>query len=217
MIRVMASFPFILGGAGITIVVILVALPIGFIMGLLLALGRTHGAPLVSRLAALYGIAMRGVPPVALLFLIYFFITGSINVSPFLAGTIGLAIISSSYQMEVFRGGIQSVGTGQEVAARAIGMSRSQAIRHIVIPQALRLSIPAWTSTVASLIKESSLVYVLGVTELLRRASLVAARTYSPLVAYSIAAVLYFLMTFAVTRSLAILENKTRIPSLAER
>ena len=217
MLEVMASFPFILGGAGITIVVILVSLPIGFAMGLLLALARTHGPSLVSRIATLYGMAMRGVPPVALLFLIYFVIAGSINVSPFLAGTIGLAIISSSYQMEVFRGGIQAVGAGQEIAARAIGLSRSQAIMHIVLPQALRLSLPAWSSTVASLIKESALVYVLGVPELLRRASLVAARTYNPLIAYSTAAVLYFLMTLLATRSLAALEKKTRIPSLAER
>lgn len=217
MLRILGFVPYILGGAVITIVVISVSLPIGFVMGLLLALARTHGSPLVSRLATIYGMGMRGVPPVALLFLIYFIIAGSINVSPFWAGTIGLAIISSSYQMEVFRGGILSVGTGQEVAARAIGMSRSQAIMHIVLPQALRLSIPAWSSTVASLIKESSLVYILGVPELLRRASLVSARTYMPLLAYSTAAVLYFLMTLLVTRSLAILENKTRIPLIAER
>jgi polar amino acid transport system permease protein len=95
-------------------------------------------------------------------------------------------------------------------------MSHAQAIRFIVLPQALRLAIPAWTSTVAQLIKDSSLVYALGVTELLRRAQMVAARTYRPLLAFSTAAVLYFVMTFAASRILAILERRTRLPSLAD-
>jgi polar amino acid transport system permease protein len=209
--------PFLLGGALVTVVVILVALPTGLVMGLGLALARIYARPAVSRLVGVYGALMRGVPPVTLLFLIFFVVAGSINISPFLAGTLGLAIISSSYQMEVFRGAIQSVGPGQEIAARAVGMSRSQAIRNIVLPQALRLAIPAWTSVVAQLIKDSALVYALGVTELLRRAQMVSARTYRPLLAFSVAAVLYFLLTFATSRALAVLERKTRIPALAER
>jgi polar amino acid transport system permease protein len=196
------------------VAVILVSLPTGFVLGLSLALARVYAGPIVSRFVAVFGMVMRGVPPVALLFLIFFVIAGSINVSPFLAGTLALAIISSSYQMEVFRGAIGAVGVGQEIAARAIGMSRAQAIRYIILPQTLRLAIPAWTSTVAQLIKESALVYTLGVTELLRRAQLVSARTYRPFLAFAVAALLYFLMTFLTTRALAVLEEKTRIPSL---
>jgi polar amino acid transport system permease protein len=214
--KILGFVPYILDGAGITVAVIAVSLPVGFVMGLALALARIYGSRLLSRVVAIYGMVVRGVPPVTLLFLLYFVIAGSVNVTPFVAGTLALAIISSSYQMEVFRGAIQSVGIGQEIAARAIGMSQVKAVRFIILPQALRLSIPAWTSTVAQLIKDSSLVYALGVSELLRRAQLVSARTYRPLLAFTAAAVLYFIMTFLATRFLGIVENRTRLPQPAE-
>lgn len=206
--------PYVLGGVGVTLSVILVALPTGFVMGLSLALLRRYGRRPISGAVGIYGMIMRGVPPVTLLFLLFFVIAGSINLSPFLAGTLALAIISSSYQMEVFRGAMGSVGVDQEIAARAIGMSRFKAIWHIILPQTLRIAIPAWTSTVAMLIKESALVYALGVPELLRRAQLVSARTYRPMLTFGIAALFYFLMTFTVSRLLALLEQRTRIPSL---
>ena len=124
-----------------------------------------------------------------------------------------MGIISSGYQLEVFRGAIQSVGSGQMVAARSIGMSRIKAIRHIILPQAIRIAIPPWSNEAATVVKDSSLVYALGVAEILRRAQFVSARTYEPLLAFSIAALIYFVLTFVTSRILDKVERRIEIPT----
>lgn len=204
---------YIMRGAGVTVGVTLVALPMGLVLGVLFSLVRIYGGKVFSRIAAVYSTVVRGLPPIVLLFILYFIIAGSINLNPFWAGSISLGLISSAYQMEIFRGAVLSVGEGQEMAARAIGMSRVQSIRNIILPQALRLAIPPWSNEAATVLKDSSLVYALGVTEVLRRAQFVGARTYEPLVAFSIAALIYFGLVFLTSRALAALERKTRIPA----
>lgn len=204
---------YIMKGVGVTVAVTLVALPMGLILGVLFSLVRIYGGKVFSRLAIVYSTVVRGLPPIVLLFILYFIIAGSINLSPFWAGSISLGLISSAYQMEIFRGAVLSVGEGQEMAARAIGMSRVQSIRNIILPQALRLAIPPWSNEAATVLKDSSLVYALGVAEVLRRAQFVGARTYEPLVAFSIAALIYFGLVFLSSRALAVLERKTRIPA----
>jgi polar amino acid transport system permease protein len=207
------SLKFILLGTGITIAVTLIALPLGFVLGLLLAIGRVYGGNLITRFASIYSVVMRGIPPLVLLFLIFFVIAGSINISPFLAGSLALGIISSAYQLEIFRGAILSVGSGQMIAARSIGMSRKNAILYIIMPQALRISIPSWSNEAATVVKDSSLVYAIGVPEIIRRAQFVSARTYQPLLAFSIAALIYFSLTFITNRILDVVERRTSIPS----
>lgn len=211
MLRDVVEFIFL--GTGVTVAVVLVALPLGLILGVLLATARVYGGPVLSRLAALYSIILRGIPPVVMLFILFFIIAGSVNLSPFWAGALSLGIISSSYQLEIFRGAIQAVGGGQEMAARAIGMSRLKAIRHIILPQALRIAIPPWSNEVTIVIKDSSLVYALGVAEILRRAQFISARTYQPFLAFGVAAVIYFLMTFFASRLLNLVEQRTQIPA----
>ena len=99
------------------------------------------------------------------------------------------------------------------MAARAIGLSKMQSIRHIILPQTLRLAIPPWSNEAAIVIKDSSLVYALGVPEILRRAQLISASTQQPFLAYITAAVIYFLLVFITNRLLDRLENRLRIPS----
>lgn len=206
-------FVYILTGVGITVAVTLVALPMGLVLGVLFSLVRIYGGKVFSRLAGVYSTVMRGLPPIVLLFILYFIIAGSINLSPFWAGSLSLGIISSAYQMEIFRGAVLSVGGGQEMAARALGMSRIQTIQNIILPQALRLAIPPWSNEAATVVKDSSLVYAIGVAEVLRRAQFVGARTFKPLMAFTIAAMIYFALVFLVSHALAILERKTRIPA----
>lgn len=206
-------FQYILAGAVITIAVSAVVIPTGFFIGLGFALLRIYGSPPLSRFAAVYSTLMRGVPPIVLLFVLYFVMAENINITPFWAGSIALAIISSSYQMEILRGALQAVGAGQMVAARAVGMSRWKAIRHVILPQALRIAIPSWSNEAAIVVKDSSLVYVIGVQEMLRRAQFVSARTYQPFLAYSIAAAIYFILVFLVNRLLDAAERRTRIPA----
>jgi polar amino acid transport system permease protein len=203
---------YILLGAEVTLSVIVIALPIGFLLGLTLSLLRVYGGKGLSIIVAGYSTVMRGIPPIVMLFVLYFVIAGAINISPLWAGAISLAVISSAYQLEIFRGALQSISGGQMMAAQAIGMHRSQAILHIILPQALRVAIPSWSNEVAIIIKDSSLVYALGVPEILRRAQFMSASTYQPFLAYGIAALFYFILTFGAGRLLDFVEKRMSIP-----
>jgi polar amino acid transport system permease protein len=207
-------FSYIIQGTAITVAVTLVALPFGLIIGLLIALAHTYGEKTLNRVAALYSLLMRGVPPIVLLFILYFILSGDwVNLSPFWAGSFSLGIVSSAYQMEILRGALLAVGGGQMTAARAIGMSRLQAIRHIVLPQALRLAIPPWSNEASIVLKDSSLVYALGVPEILRRAQQLSATTQQPFLAYGTAALIYFVLVFTTNRLLDYLSERTKLPT----
>jgi len=157
---------------------------------------------------------MRGVPPIVLLFILYFILNGQwLNLSPFWAGSFSLGIVSSAYQMEILRGALLSVGGGQMTAARAIGMSRWKAIRHIILPQAVRLAIPPWSNEASIVLKDSSLVYALGVPEILRRAQQLSAASQQPFLAYGTAALIYFVLVFATNRALDYLAERSKFPT----
>lgn len=204
---------YIASGTLYTLGASLIALPAGLILGLLFALLYLYGGKVLSNLMAVYSTVMRGIPPIVLLFVLYFVVSGSVNLSPFLAGSISLGIISSAYQMEIIRGAIQCVSGGQLMAARAIGLSQTQAVREILLPQALRIALPSWSNEAAIVIKDSSLIYALGVPEILRRAQLISASTQQPFLAYSAAAIIYFALVFTTTRLLGRLEQKLAIPA----
>jgi polar amino acid transport system permease protein len=206
-------FTYIVQGTAITIGVTLVALPFGLGIGLLMALLHTYGEKILNRVAAAYSLLMRGVPPIVLLFILYFILSGTINLSPFWAGSFSLGIVSSAYQMEILRGALLAVGGGQMTAARAIGMSRLQSIHYIILPQALRLAIPPWSNEVSIVLKDSSLVYALGVPEILRRAQQLSATTQQPFLAYGTAALIYFVLVFATNRALDYFSERTKLPT----
>jgi polar amino acid transport system permease protein len=207
-------FSYIVQGTAITVAVTLIALPFGLVLGLLMALVHTYGGKILNRLAAAYSLLLRGVPPIVLLFILYFILSGRvINLSPFWAGSLSLGIVSSAYQMEILRGALLAVSGGQMTAARAIGMSRLQSIRYVVLPQAVRLAIPPWSNEVSIVLKDSSLVYALGVPEILRRAQQLSATTQEPFLAYGTAALIYFVLVFATNRALDYLSERTKLPT----
>lgn len=204
---------FIAEGTFVTLGVTLVALPLGLVLGLLLALVYVYGGKWPGRAVALYSTLMRGVPPIVLLFVLYFSVSGAIDLNAFWAGSISLGVVSSAYQLEILRGAILSVSGGQMMAARAIGMSRWKAIQYIILPQALRLAIPPWSNEASIVLKDSSLVYALGVSEILRRAQQLSATTQQPFLAYGVAALIYFILVFSANRLLDWLERRTRLPT----
>ena len=204
---------YIASGTAYTVTVTLIALPLGLVLGLILSLLYVYGGKVLSRIMSIYSTVMRGIPPIVLLFILYFMVSGTINLSAFWAGSISLGIISSAYQMEIIRGALLSVSGGQMMAARAIGMPRLVAIRHIIIPQAFRLVIPPWSNEAAIVIKDSSLVYALGVPEILRRAQLISASTQEPFLAFITAGLIYFMLVFITNRFLDRLEKRVRIPA----
>ncbi len=204
---------YIASGTAYTLAVTIIALPSGLILGIIFSLFNVYGGRFIKWITTLYSTMMRGIPPIVLLFILYFIVSGSINLSPFWAGSISLGIVSSAYQMEIIRGAILSVSSGQMMAARAIGMSKIQAIQNIILPQTLRLAIPPWSNEAAIVIKDSSLVYALGVPEILRRAQLISASTQQPFLAFAAAALIYFILVFITNRLLDALERKMRIPA----
>jgi len=204
---------YIASGTAYTLAVTLVALPLGLIIGAIFSFLHVYGGKVLTRILSVYSTVMRGIPQIVLLFILYFTMSGAINLSPFWAGSISLGIVSSAYQMEIIRGAILSVSGGQMMAARALGLSKVQAILHVILPQTIRLAIPPWSNEAAIVIKDSSLVYALGVPEILRRAELISASSRQPFLAYTAAAVIYFLLVFVTNRLLDALEKRMRIPA----
>ncbi len=209
--NLLLTFGYLLQGAGVTLSVTLIALAMGFVLGTLMAVLRVYGGSVLSRLAAAYSVAVRGVPIVVIIFILYFVIARFVDLSPFLSGALALGFASGAYQSEIFRGAILSVSPGQMIAARAIGMSRLKAIRYIILPQAIRLAIPAWSNEVTLVLKDSTLVFVIGVPEILRLAQYVSARTLQAFVAFGAAAAIYLALTFAASRALDALERRYKI------
>ncbi len=209
--KVFFLFRYLLPGLWITLSVTLIALGLGVVLGTLMAVLRIYGGRVFSNIAAAYSIVVRAVPVIVIIFILYFVIAEFVDLSPFLSGALALGFASGAYQTEIFRGAIMSVPQGQMIAARAIGMSRLKAIVFIILPQAVRLAIPAWSNEVTLVMKDSTLVYVIGVPEILRRAQYVSSRTLEPFLAFGTAAALYIIMTYLASRGLDFLERRYKI------
>lgn len=210
---VINAFPYMLGGSLVTISVVLGAMGLGLILGVPLAVGQIYGNPVVRRLIHAYVWFFRGVPLLVLLFLFYFglFSMLNINLSAFTVAVVVLGLISAAYQSQIFRGAILSLPEGQFRAARALGMSDTRAILHIILPQALRLSIPGWSNEYSIILKDSAVTYALGVPEIMARTHFVATRTYQHMPLYILAGLIYLVLTYLGTKGLRILEEKVRI------
>jgi polar amino acid transport system permease protein len=202
---------FLLQGLWVTVSVTLVALGVGFVLGILMAIFRVYGSRPLSALAAAYSVVVRAVPVVVTIFILYFVIASIVDLSPFLAGSLALGFASGAYQSEIFRGALQSVAPGQMTAARAIGMSRVRAIRHIILPQAVRLALPGWGNEATLVLKDSTLVFAVGVPEMLRRAQYVSSRTLEPFLAFGTAALLYLALTMLTSYVLGRVERRYRL------
>lgn len=208
------ALPYLLRGVLVTVSLVVGAMGLGLLSGIALAVGQVYGTPWTRRLIGFYVWFFRGVPLIVLLFLFYFglFTMLGINLSAFTASIIVLGLISAAYQSQIFRGAILSLPAGQLKAARALGMSDSRAIISIILPQALRLSVPGWSNEYSIVLKDSAVTYALGVTEVMARAHFVASRTYEHLPLYFAAGVIFLMLTFLGTKGLRLLEDRVRIP-----
>ena len=208
------ALPFLLQGAVTTISLVVSALFFGFIIGLPLAIGQVYGCLWVKKIINIYVWFFRGLPVLVLLFLFYyglFSITG-LNISAFLSAVLVLGLRSAAYQSQIFRGSIQSISEGQLMAAYALGMNKLKAVWNIILPQALRLSIPGWSNEYPAMLTESSITYAIGVTEVLTRGSFIASRTYQPMPIYLTCAVIFLFLSYLGLKMLHILEIKFKIP-----
>jgi polar amino acid transport system permease protein len=214
---VLNAFPYMLGGSLVTIMVVVGAMGLGLLLGVPLAVGQVYGNPVLRWLVEIYVWFFRGVPLLVLLFLFYFglFSMLNINLSAFAVAVIVLGLISAAYQSQIFRGAILSLPEGQFRAARALGMSDATAIVHIILPQALRLSIPGWSNEYSIILKDSAVTFALGVPEIMARTHFVATRTYQHLPLYLLAGLIYLVLTYLGIRGLRMLEEKVKIHGYA--
>jgi polar amino acid transport system permease protein len=211
------NLPYILGGIWVTLAVVGGALTMGLSLGLVLAVTQVYGNRTLRRIVAVYVWFFRGIPLLVLLFIFYFGILAELQIelSPFTVSIIVLGLISSAYQAQIIRGSILSLPEGQFKAARSIGMSDARAILFIILPQALRLSIPGWTNEYTIIMKDSAVTYALGVTEILARSRHVAERTYQHFWIYILAGCIFLVLTYIGTKLMHLLEEKVRIPGYA--
>lgn len=210
---VLQSLPAILPGILITVGNVAFSLGIGLLLGLPFAVGQVYGPSWLKRLVSIYVWFFRGVPILVLLFLFYgLFISIGLPADPFLISCLVLGATSAAYQSQIFRGSIQSLPSGQLQAAHALGMTESQGIACIILPQAMRLSIPGWANEFSILLKDSAICFVLGTQDIMARTSFAAARTHEHLALYAAAGAIYFLLTWIVLRALRKLEKYVNVP-----
>jgi polar amino acid transport system permease protein len=207
------ALPYVLQGGAVTVFAVVGAMFLGLFIGVPLAVAQVYGNAPLRFVSGTYVWFFRGVPILVLLFLFYFglFNLIGLNLNAVGAATIVLGMTSGAYQSQIFRGSILSLPKGQLKAARALGMSDAMAIRTIILPQALRLSIPGWSNEYSIILKDSALAFVLGASEIMARTHFVASRTYKHLPMYLTAAVLYFILTWAGVMALRALEKRVRI------
>ncbi|RCK74316.1 MAG: polar amino acid ABC transporter, inner membrane subunit [Anaerolineae bacterium] len=208
--------PDLLSGMGMTLLLTAEGVLAGFILGLAATLARTYGGRLWRNLAIAYIELFRGTPLLVQVFLLYYGLPGlGITLSREWSAFLALGLNSGAYQAEYLRGSILAIGEGQMLAARAIGMSKWKAVFYIILPQALRLAIPAWANEPVSLLKATSVVFLIAVPELMTRAKLIASRTYDPISSYLAVAILYLVLVYLVDAIMKWLERRTRLPGLS--
>ena len=204
------ALPYVLQGAGITVLIVGGGMLLGLVIGVPLAVGQVYGGRAVRAFVWVYVWYFQGVPILVQLFLFYFglFSFVGLNLGAVSAGVLVLGLTSGAYQSQIFRGSIQSLSRGQFRAASALGMSDGQAIRTVILPQALRLSLPGWSNEYSILLKDSALVYVIGGLEIMARTHFVASRTYEHLPLYALAAAIYFVLTWIGVGGLRAMERR---------
>ena len=207
------SFPLLLVGAGVTIQITVLSTAIGFVIGLIVGVARISHVRLLRMLAEVYVEFFRGTPLLVQIFLFYFalpVLTGQ-RIDPFIAAISACGINSGAYVAESFRAGIQSVDDGQMEAGRSLGMTWLQTMRYIIVPQAFKRVIPPLGNEFIAMLKDSSLVSVIGFEELTRRGQLIIAKTYGSFEIWMSVAVIYLVMTLTISRFVAYLERRYRV------
>lgn len=187
-------------------------------IGLVVCFCRISGAPVISPAATFYIEIIRGTPLLLQLFYIYYALPDvGIRLPAFQAGVAGLSINFGAYLAELFRAGIQSIAFGQLEAARSLGLTAAQSMRHIVLPQAVRVIFPALSNYALVLVKESSLVAVLSVRELMRAGELLASSTFQTMKIFTLVGAVYLVLSFALSLTFRGVEKKLRLPGLGDR
>ncbi|KUZ05923.1 ABC transporter permease [Burkholderia diffusa] len=211
---VIQTLPVMVKGALLTLKFAVASMALGLVVGLVVAIMRIGSNRLASGFAQGYVSLMRGTPLLVQMFVVYYGLPDlGITLDPTTAGIFTLTLNAGAYLSESMRGAILGIGRGQWAAAHSLGLTHVQTLRYIVCPQALRLAVPSLGNTLISLIKDTSLVSVITVTELLRSTQEVIAATFQPLPLYLAAAAIYWVLSTLLTRLQGRVETRLSLPS----
>ncbi|WP_447548355.1 ABC transporter substrate-binding protein/permease [Staphylococcus aureus] len=201
---------FFLKGIKITILISLIGVALGSILGALVALMKLSKIKIISWIASIYIEILRGTPMLVQVFIVFFGITAALglDISALVCGTIALVINSSAYIAEIIRAGINAVDKGQMEAARSLGLNYRQTMKSVIMPQAIKNILPALGNEFVTLIKESSIVSTIGVGEIMFNAQVVQGISFDPFTPLIVAAALYFVLTFVLTRIMNMIEGR---------
>jgi polar amino acid transport system permease protein len=220
------ALKFMFDGIWVSIGVTIVSFLLVVVLGLFGGLGRMSKNPLIQGIATLYVEVVRGIPLMVQILFWYFAFPQIIQsfgaaihfapfenylANPYFMAIMGLTICYAAYMSEIYRAGIQSIGKGQMEAARSLGMSQTQAMRYIVLPQAIRVILPPMGNEFISLLKDSSLVSVVAVADLTRLGREFSSFSAEPLPTWTLVALLYLVMTTLSARVVAWTERKTKM------
>ncbi|HAY2129489.1 TPA: ABC transporter permease subunit [Staphylococcus aureus] len=201
---------FFLKGINITILISLIGVALGSILGAFVALMKLSKIKIISWIASIYIEILRGTPMLVQVFIVFFGITAALglDISALVCGTIALVINSSAYIAEIIRAGINAVDKGQMEAARSLGLNYRQTMKSVIMPQAIKNILPALGNEFVTLIKESSIVSTIGVGEIMFNAQVVQGISFDPFTPLLVAAALYFVLTFVLTRIMNMIEGR---------
>lgn len=207
------NIPILLQGAVITIQITVMAVGCGFFIGMIAALANLSHFKIVRLLVKCYVELFRGTPLLVQIFMIYFALPMVIgqSINPYVAAVTACSINSGAYVSEIFRAGIQSIDKGQMEAGRSLGLTWAQTMRYIVMPQAFKAIIPPLGNEFIAMMKDTSLVSVIGFEELTRRGQLIIARTYGSFEIWTAVAIIYLIMTLSISQLVAFLERRYNI------
>ena len=193
---------FLAYGVGVTLTLAAFSGVTSIVAGFVIAVARLYGPRWLKPLVVLYIDSMRAIPVLVVLVWAFFAlpIVAGITMPPFWAALLGLTIHLAAYAAEIFRAGIESVRPGQTRAALALGMSRAQIVRRIVLPQAVVRILPAFGSLLSVTIKDTAIASVIAVPEFMRQSETVQGQTFQPIEVYTFAMLVYFVILFPITR-----------------
>lgn len=193
-----------------TFQVTVLSIVFALILGLLTGLGRISRIKIINRIATVYVEVIRGIPLLVQLFYIYYAMGKIVQVPRLVAAVTAMTICYGAYLGEIFRAGIQSIPKGQMEAALALGMSRWQAMRRIILPQTVRVILPPVGNEFIALLKDSSLVSILAVADLLRRGREYASKTFYYFETYTVVALVYLVLTLFFSKLVSLMEERLR-------
>lgn len=200
---ILANQGYLLGGVLVTIGLTATSILLGFAVGLPAGIVEVYGGGWSRRLVRRVGVLFRGTPIVVILAFVFFVFP--LNLTAFAAATLGLGLRSAAYQSQIFRGTLQSVSEGQMEAARSVGLTKRDSIRRVIVPQALRRSIPGFQNEFTIVLKDTSVAYAIGLGELLTRGTnlyLTSEGNTAVLEIFLTVSAVYFVLTMLTNRSL---------------